>query len=111
MGMSKAERNALILRNLRNAPTPDSGDEAIALIRRVVTEVEDKHSGVPAEPYPPMRYQGRMYPPEEDNIQMVSAGRLARTKGNYIYIWHDGGFDILDLRGYVLAFNHHAHGI
>ena len=103
----KEERVALILQGLAAAPTPDSAEEAVALIHSTVNAVEDQHSGAPYQQDAGLAYQGRMYGPRNDRLKPVPGGVVARTAGNYLYFFHDGSFVVLTLDGRVVAHNHH----
>lgn len=62
--MDMPQRLQLFYGRLGELPLFGSHDEALAEISRVLTEVEDAHSGVERDPTGmPKRSDGRMYPP------------------------------------------------
>ncbi|WP_162006864.1 RHS repeat-associated core domain-containing protein [Roseimaritima sediminicola] len=98
--LSKAERLAEFYRRLANAPGAKSADEALDLIGKTLDDVEDAYSGVAKSKNPGLEYDGRMYPPQSDNIRRTSDGCIqVRTKGNRIDIGKKGDIEITDLDG------------
>lgn len=65
---TKAARLRLFLARLAAAPAASSHDEALALIATALNEVENEHSGIPANPAN-WRTDGRMYPPQPDHAR------------------------------------------
>jgi hypothetical protein len=59
MELSRKERFELFLQRLEEANAADSAESALALLRRVLKEVEDEHSGVPDNPVN-WRFDGRL---------------------------------------------------
>jgi hypothetical protein len=68
MALPRKERFELFLQRLEGADPADSAESALALLRRILNEVEDEHSGVP---YNPDNWQtdGRLYPPLDDRVK------------------------------------------
>lgn len=66
-------------------------------------EVENQFSGVPKNPDPGLRFDGRMYAPQPDNIRRSPNGGIeARTRRNRIFLGPDGSIRIEDLKGTVI---------
>jgi len=78
---------------LRGQPASRTADEALGRVGRTLDEVEDALSGIPKKnpPPPPNMPDGRMYPPQADNIVRHADGSItARTRGHDISIGRDG---------------------
>lgn len=89
--LSLPERLDELFRRLAAAPAVSSADEALALVGSVLEQVEDEFSGVPKHPNPPLKFTGRMYPPQEDHIARHPDGSLtATTRRHSIEIGRDG---------------------
>lgn len=98
--LSKSDRLAEFGKRLRNAPPAKNADEALGQIGKTLDDVEDAFSGVPKSANPGLKYDGRMYPPQADNIKRLADGSIkVRTKGNRIDIGANGSIDIFDLNG------------
>lgn len=109
---STIERLEKFYERLRDAPASSSRTEALALIARILNEVEDEMSGIP---YNPRVYEdrsaptdGRMYPPLEDAAREVpehpSVTRY-RTRGHNIFISETGAIEIQDIRTKEVIFH------
>jgi hypothetical protein len=102
---STRERLEKFYERLGAAPASSSRSEALALIVRVLNEVEDEMSGIP---YNPEVYEdrsaptdGRMYPPLEDAAREVPGHpgvTRYRTRGHNIFISETGAIEIQDIR-------------
>jgi hypothetical protein len=91
--LSKAERLALIYRNLQAAPLAKNQFEALAIIQSAFRDVEDAHSGVPDLPDHP----DRMHPPFEDMEEEMPGlpnAKRYRHKRHYTVIAANGAFEI-----------------
>jgi len=89
------ERLDEFFRRLDAAPAASQADDALALIARLLDDVEDEFSGIPKNANPGLKRGGRMYPPREDFITRHSDGSLtARTRGHIIEVRSDGSFSI-----------------
>lgn len=85
------ERLALVYERLDQMPPPTTAQEAFDRLNTVLDQVEDEHSGVPKNPNPGLKFDGRMYSPREDFTERTADGRiLAATKGNTIEAHPDG---------------------
>ena len=106
-GYSKRERITVFYDRLAAAPAAESADDALKLIDRLLTEVEDELSGI-AERSPPPPFEeddGRMYPPQADRITRHGDGSLtAQTAKHVIEIGSKGAIRILRRRGRILEF-------
>jgi len=93
--LSLKERLALVYQRLDQMPPPTTAQEAFDRLNTVLEEVEDEYSGVPKNPNPGLKFDGRMYPPREDFTEYTADGRiLAVTKGNTIEALPDGTLTI-----------------
>lgn len=82
---------------LENAEKTNSAEETLNLINEKLIEIEDCHSGVVAVENPTLKYEGRMYPIQDDYIDRKNDGRIvALSKGNKIVIEPTGEFKILN---------------
>ena len=98
------QRLAIVYQRLGQAPVANTAEEALALICTVLETVEAEFCPVPKADPPPMTFDGRMYPPQQDNMQRQSDGSLRiKTRGHRIVIAPDGGFTIY--RGRVVEFH------
>ena len=81
--MTKQQRLDEYYNRLRRQPPSTTAEEALDRLEQTLIEVEDELSGIPrSDPPPPPRMpDGRMYPPQEDNITRNPAGSItAYTK-------------------------------
>src|SRR5712671_395937 len=94
----------MFLEQLEAAPPASSADEALALVAKILNEVEDEHSGVEYNP-DAWKDDGRMYPPKEDNRREVSGRpslRRYRSAKHNTFIGLNGSIRIQNLDGKVL---------
>jgi hypothetical protein len=81
---------------LEIAEETNNAQETLELINNKLVDVEDCHSGLSQEEDPGLKFNGRMYPIMEDNIERLGNGRIiAHTLGNKIIIESNGAFTIL----------------
>jgi hypothetical protein len=93
MVLSLQERLAIYFERLKAAPPATSAQEAIELINKTLDEVEDEYSGIPKNPNPSLKFDGRMYPVQSDFIRPNpndEDGYILRTRGHEIYVYKDG---------------------
>ena len=64
--LSQQERLALEYERLDKLPPVSKPEEAFKQLATTLDEVEDEFSGVPRNPDPGLKFDGRMYPPRED---------------------------------------------
>jgi hypothetical protein len=101
------QRLALFYEGIAALPAFSSHDQALAEISRLLTEIEDTHSGVPRDPTNlPVATDGRMYPPhpayaKESGIDRVT---LYTQKGHRTYIRDDGAVLIINRRTLAIEF-------
>jgi tyrosyl-tRNA synthetase len=89
------ERLKEFFKRLQAAPPSNSAIEALDSLRFYLEQVEDEFSGVPKNPNPGLKYEGRMYPPKEDFILANPDGSLiALTRGHIIEIGKNGRIEI-----------------
>ena len=70
------QRLTLFYQRLDAEPAAKTADEALALICRVLEEVEVAHCPVPKALVAPEVFDGRMYPPQPDNVQRLRNGSI-----------------------------------
>ncbi|MCK9923594.1 hypothetical protein MXD61_17250 [Frankia sp. AgPm24] len=93
------ERLQIFYQRLDELPPPTSAQEALEQLNATLEAVEDEHSGVPRNPDPGLKFDGRMYPPRDDYItRQPDGGLVAITKGNRIEIGPTGETTILSRR-------------
>jgi hypothetical protein len=93
--LSLTERLTLVYQRLDKLRAPRTADEALQQLNSTLEEVEDEFSGVPKNPNPGLKFDGRMYPPRDDFIiRDPDGGIVAITKGNVVQIWADGSMVI-----------------
>lgn len=91
-------RLAEFFKRLEAAPPASNAEEALALVCRIIEEVEDEFCSLPREnPPPTLRFTGRMYAPQKDRIFPLEGGGLvAETRGHLIFCEPNGGIRIDD---------------
>jgi hypothetical protein len=93
--MEIQERLEVFFNRLGQAASCGTADEALALVCRLIEEVEDELSSVPREDPPPMRFTGRMYAPHADRVERRFDGSLvASTRHHSIYCSAKGAIHI-----------------
>jgi len=97
--MDLHQRLAEFLKRLENAPPAGSAQEALALVCRLIEEVEDEFCPVPRQDPPPLVTTGRMYAPREDHVKRFASGLIiAEARHHRIYCRVDGGISIVRMR-------------
>ncbi len=92
------ERIAIFYSRLEKAPSCRNADEALALIIATLDEVEDEFSGVEKSVHPERAFDGRMYPPQADNIKLLAdGGKIARTRNHRIVLSQSGSISIFQV--------------
>lgn len=102
---TKRERLEEFYRRLGLAPAASTYDEALALIRKIMNDVEDELSGVPMDPDPPLKSDdGRMYPPKGDLVFEIP-GRPAviglQSRRHHSLVGDNGAIEIRSLKGVI----------
>ena len=93
--MEIQQRLELFFRRLAEAPPSASAEESLALVCRLIEEVEDEHCPVPREKPAPSDFTGRMYAPQSDRIQHLEEGTiLALTRRHRIYCCANGQINV-----------------
>jgi hypothetical protein len=93
--MTIQERLAILYSRLESAPAAKTPDEAFALICRTLEEVEEEFSPEPKKDPPPKFFAGRMYLPQQDNINTGTDNSVwVKTRHHRINIQLDGSFVI-----------------
>jgi hypothetical protein len=88
------QRLEIFLERLQAAPACRTAKEALALVCRLIEEVEDQFSPVPREDPPPMLFTGRMYAPQPDSVREMGGTLIAATRHHRIWCRADGGIRI-----------------
>ena len=93
--MEPAQRLRIFFERLAAAPPAASAQEALALVCRLIQEVEEEFCLLPRQEPAPRQPAGRMYPPQADMIRTLPDGVIqARTIGHMIYCRPDGSIAI-----------------
>ena len=98
------ERLEEFLTRMRAAPCCGSFDAAFALLSETLNAVEDELSGIPFDPER-SRFDGRMYPPQEDARRTVLGRedlRRYRSKQHSTYFSMEGAILIVGPRGEIV---------
>ena len=93
--MELHERLRIFFERLRTAPSCASAEEALALVCRLIEEVEDEHCPVARQHPPPRTRTGRMYAPQSDLIFRLDDGSIrAETRRHIMIFFPDGSIRI-----------------
>lgn len=97
--MDITERLKEFFRRLEAAPPASTAEEALALVCRLIEEVEDDLCPLPRqEPPPSMRFTGRMYAPKGDRITRLADGTLiADARRHRILCRPNGGISVIHM--------------
>jgi hypothetical protein len=93
--MELHERLKVFYARLEGAPPCASAEETLALVCRLIEQVEDEFCPVPRENPPPRHRTGRMYPPRTDSIFAEDDGIRAETRRHTMYFSSDGSIRIV----------------
>jgi hypothetical protein len=104
MSTLKKHRFAEFLNRLKEAPHSSTFGEASSQINNIMNEVENTFTTIP---YNPENWQndGRLYPPESDNIYDVDAYpkiKRLRSRGHNTYIGGNGSIEIQTTDGMIV---------
>jgi hypothetical protein len=104
--MNIQERLAIFFRRLEAAPPAKSAKEAVALVCKLIEEVEDEFCPLPREnPPPQLRFTGRMYAPQPDRIFPLANGVLmAATRRHLIFCHANGAIQIEEIYSGEIVF-------
>jgi hypothetical protein len=104
--MEVQERLAIFFERLSAAPAAGSAEEALALVCRLIEEVEDEFCPVPREDPPPRHRTGRMYAPQADLIFQRPEGTIrAETRRHTMFFDPDGSIRIVSGSPSEVAFS------
>jgi hypothetical protein len=99
-------RLEIFFARLRAAPACATAEEALALICRLIEEVEDQFCSVPRRQPPPFRFTGRMYAPQPDHIFVSAEGTIrAETRRHTMLLTPDGAIRITRTGSIELEFS------
>jgi hypothetical protein len=97
--MEIQNRLRIFFERLRAAPPARTAYDALALICRLIEEVEDEFCSVPRVDPPPRTPTGRMYSPQADSITFGEGGvMLVKTLGHLIRCHPEGSIVIENTR-------------
>ena len=93
--MELHERLKIFFERLRAAPACPSASEALALVCRLIEEIEDEHCPVARQNPAPRTHTGRMYAPQSDYIFPLDDGSIrAETRRHIMMFFPDGSIRI-----------------
>jgi hypothetical protein len=107
-GLTILERLRAIQGQLQAAERASTHDEAFAMLKRIVNEYEDEHSGAPYAPEAARTTpDGRIYPPEPDSEKPSSepGARRYRTRGHNVYIGLNGAIAFENVKSKAIEFS------
>ena len=91
-------RLQIFFARLEAAPPAANAEEAMALVCRLIEQVEDEFCPVPRENPPPLDFSGRMYAPQNDFMRRLPSGQLvASTRHHRIHCQPDGAIKIVHM--------------
>ncbi len=89
------QRLEIFQERLRAAPACHTAEEALALVCRLIEEIEDEFCPIPRQHPPPRTRTGRMYAPQGDSIFREPKGGIrVETRRHTMYFSPDGSFSI-----------------
>ena len=93
--MEIQERLEIFYARLRTAPACATAEEALALVCRLIEEVEDEFCSIPRQHPPSLSFTGRMYAPHSDHVFPSPDGAiLAETRRHTMHLSPDGAMHI-----------------
>ena len=104
MAASKAKRLREFFRLLSAAPPASYEKDALDLIERILTNVEDEFTDVPANPKAWMT-DGRMYPPQADSRRKVLGNERVirfRSRAHNTFVGQNGSIEIRSIDDDIL---------
>src|SRR5579862_3928305 len=97
--MELYQRLEIFFARLQAAPPARDAEDALALICRLIEDVENDYCDIPRVDPPPKEPTGRMYPPQSDSIHRSGRGIIRiRTAGHVIVCAPDGAIRIENIR-------------
>lgn len=111
--MTKKQRLEEYYNRLRGQSPSTTAEEALGRVVQTLIEVEDDLSGIPRSDPPPAIGQsdGRMYPPQADNILRHADGTItAASRRHDILIGDDGSITITNRRTGQVDFHQNGAG-
>jgi hypothetical protein len=86
-----SQRLNLVYEKLDSAYPATNPMEAMQQMNRVLDTVEDAYSGVPKNPAPSLKSDGRMYPVQSDNIVVQPSGGITATSRRHVTTYGPDG--------------------
>ena len=103
--MELHERLDIFLARLQVAPACHTAEEALALVCRLIEEVEDEYCPIPRREPPPTEPTGHLYAPRADSIRTMPDGTIyAKARRHRITCLADGSITITSKRERSVAF-------
>ena len=100
------KRLEVFFARLRVAPACATAEEALALICRLIEEVEDEFCPVPRRQPPPFSFTGRMYAPHPDHVFDSAEGTIrAETRRHTMLLSSEGAIRITRTGSIELEFS------
>src|SRR4051812_28762599 len=93
--MELHQRLDVFLDRLQSAPACHTAEEALALVCRLIEEVEDEFCSLPRATRPPFHFTGRMYAPQADRVRRIGGLLVATTRHHRIWCRPDGSIRIV----------------
>jgi RHS repeat-associated protein len=104
--LPKGARLALVFEKLAALPKAGSAAEAVEQMNSTLEQVEDAHSGVPADPNPPRAATERMYAPKADSMTNNADGSItAKTFRQTVTYGQDGSITVVNNKSGEVIFH------
>jgi len=97
--LPKAARLVMVFGRLGALPAARSASEAMNQMNSTLSAVEDVYSGVPKNPAPGLRPDGRMYPAQADRIAVGPDGAITATSRAHVTTYGSNGSITVTERG------------
>jgi hypothetical protein len=114
--IARKERLEEFMRRLESAPPASTFNEAYELVCKTINAVEDELTTIPFNPEvarDQSRTDGRMYPPQLDNMRVVPDRddvKRFRTRGHNTLIANNGAIQIWDITNVLIFSKNGADG-
>lgn len=97
--MNIQERLGIFCERLQAAAPAANAQDALALVCRLIEEVEDELCPLPRQESGPLDFTGRMYPPKSDRVRPgPDGGLVATTRRHRIHCFVDGGITVIHMQ-------------
>lgn len=89
--LTKAQRLETVFQRVGSAPSAKTAEEAIQQMHGTLDAVEDAFSGVPRNPNPGLKPDGRMYPVQADRMVTDADGTITATSRAHVTTYGPNG--------------------